>query len=1386
MTLHSNMQTLADSLLNDIPVGIDMVDENGQVLYMNEYLQKLAGKNGLGTRCWQSYRDDKTQCGNCPLKKGIEINGVEVLETNGVFGGRSFQISHFGMIVQGRKVMLELFTDITERKRAEENFRESEERYRTLVEDISDIFFVSDARGKLLYGSPNLFTGTGYSSQDILGKSYLRLIAPADRRWVTDFYFEQVKAGARDAKCEFRGLRKDGSTAWVEQLTRFVRDRDGTLSGFRNVVRNISERKLAEETLAAERQLLQTLIDSLPDRIFVKDVKARFLLNNAEHLRALGARSQQEVLGKSDHDLRPPELADRYMADDQRVIQSGQPLHNREEQTILPSGERGWLLVSKVPLRDAEGKITGIVGISHDITKRKQAEQEIRVSEEKYRSLFEDSKDGVFESTPEGKFVSVNKAGIEILGYASKEEANAINIDRDLYVDQADRETMRNILSKEGFLKDYELLLKTKDGRRINVLLTTNAVRDGQGKVNAIRGIFRDITERKRTENALQESEFHLRESQAVASIGTYKTDFLRGRWESSEVLDEIFGIDREYNRTVQGWLDIVHPGDHEVMDRYLKEEVIAKRKKFDKEYRIIRKNDKQERWVHGIGKVEFDGNGNVLTMLGTIQDITERKKAETTLRQSEERFSKMFNTSPTPITLNRLSDGTFMAVNDSFLRLSGFTREEVIGHTAVELGVYPNPGTRSNFMKTLRELGRLPSFDQPFKGKSGKMADTLLSLELVTIDGEPCVLALALDITERKRAEEKLVRNEKRFRALIEHGKDIISLADRNGIITYTSPSNRIILGYSEEEFLGTSAMQYVHPEDLEALKIHYAETIKHPGMVVSTEFRHRHKDGSYRWLELIGANHLDDPNLEAMVATSRDITERKRSEEELKHQTSHFLQLFDKSPDAIVLLDTSDHIVDINKAFVTLFQYTLDEIKGRSLSDFIVPNEFETEASELSKESLSGQIVKLEVVRKRKDGRLVEVEVTGYPVEIENKIVGVYGIYQDVSEEKKLQEQLRQAQKMESIATLAGGVAHDFNNILGIVLGYIGVLQLRQQTAQGITEITNEIKKAVERGAALVRQLLTFARQTEAKIEPVDLNAVVLELTKMLNATFPKTVEIAVSGKGEIPLVKADASQLHQALLNLCVNARDAMPSGGTLSLNLEQVNGLSVREKFSEARGEKYIKIAVQDTGMGMDEATREHIFEPFFTTKGIGKGTGLGLAVVHGVVKGLHGFIDVQSTVGSGTAFSLYIPVPPQQLRTAAPEEYLIGEIPGGDETILLVEDEEALSFLLKSFLESKGYTVIVAKDGLEGVDSFRRQPQNIDLVFSDMGLPKLSGWEAAKRMREIRPEIKIVLASGFVDPNQRSEILKNGVHDIFQKPYVPNDVLKRIREILDSK
>jgi CheY-like chemotaxis protein len=329
------------------------------------------------------------------------------------------------------------------------------------------------------------------------------------------------------------------------------------------------------------------------------------------------------------------------------------------------------------------------------------------------------------------------------------------------------------------------------------------------------------------------------------------------------------------------------------------------------------------------------------------------------------------------------------------------------------------------------------------------------------------------------------------------------------------------------------------------------------------------------------------------------------------------------------------------------------------------------------------------------------------------------------------------------------------------------------------------DSITKAVQRGTNLVRQLLTFARKTDVLFESVNLNSIIDELVKMLQATFPKDIEFSLQIDPFLPHITADANQMHQALLNLSVNARDVMPSGGTISYKTEVVRGKTLLERFANALEDQYVRVSVGDTGSGMDEQTKRRIFEPFFTTKGVGRGTGLGLAVVYGVVNSHHGFVDFESDTGRGTTFHLYFPVPRGQVTAREVGQQKDEEVKGGTEVILLVEDEKMLSDLLTDILRSNGYEVITAADGAEALEVYRENRERIDLVLTDLGLPKVGGWDLVKEIRKMNPETKVIVASGYFDPNARSEMVNAGAKDFVQKPYVPRDVLLRVREVIDG-
>ena len=528
------------------------------------------------------------------------------------------------------------------------------------------------------------------------------------------------------------------------------------------------------------------------------------------------------------------------------------------------------------------------------------------------------------------------------------------------------------------------------------------------------------------------------------------------------------------------------------------------------------------------------------------------------------------------------------------------------------------------------------------------------------------------------------------------------------------------------------------------------------------------------------------------ANEALRAEILERNRAEVALRHSEEKYRTLFEGSKDVIFISTPEGKFLDINPAGVELFRYSSkEELLRRHITTdlFCRPEDREKYQKALMTQ---GYVKDFELILKRKDGEKVTViESTNVVRDEAGRVVAYRGIIRDVTEQKRLEQELMQSQKMESIGTLAGGIAHDFNNILAIILGYASRLKRgifpdgQSQPSDGharLCQSIDEISKAVQRGARLVQQLLTFARKTDVLFEPVNVNSTVEELIKMLAETFPKTITFSLNHDKQVPLIVADASQLHQALLNLCVNARDAMPNGGTLAVTTGTVANRVVRLKFPEASADRYVSISVHDTGIGMDDTTRIRIFEPFFTTKELGKGTGLGLAVVYGIVKNHNGYIDVESEPGRSTTFTLYLPVTQRAHYLEEKEE--LEEIPGGKETLLVVEDEDALLRLVKGLLQEKGYQVFTARDGMEAVETYHKHRDEIALVFADMGLPILGGWEAFLKMKELNPSVKVVFGSGYLDPNAKSELLKLGAKDFLQKPYTPDTILRRIREVLE--
>jgi len=633
----------------------------------------------------------------------------------------------------------------------------------------------------------------------------------------------------------------------------------------------------------------------------------------------------------------------------------------------------------------------------------------------------------------------------------------------------------------------------------------------------------------------------------------------------------------------------------------------------------------------------------------------------------------------------------------------------------------------------------------------------------------------------------EELRKSEERYHALFEGANDAIVILKEWQFIDCNSMTLTMFGCQDRSEIVGHSPVEFSPPRQPDgtdskeqALKVIKAAL---GGSPQRFNWVHARKDGTLFDAEvsLSALTSGEDVFVQALV---RDITRRKAAESALRDSEERFRTLFESQGEGTGIVDETERFILCNPAADSILGVSTGGLVGKSLKEFVSPEQWRLIQSQTRmRRSGSRSTYEMEIVRPDGETRLLMVTAT--PRYQAGKYIGAFGIFRDITDQQRLQHQLIQSQRIQSLGTLAGGVAHDFNNILSIILGYTTELEKGRSEPARHAEAIRTIQNAVGRGAALVQQILTFARRTEVTFGPVVLPDLVRELIPMLERTFPKFITFRRECEKDLPLIHADHTQIHQALLNLCVNARDAMPRGGEILIRLSTLTPQEVASRFSEAEDYRYVCLSVSDSGTGMDEATRSRVFDPFFTTKDMGKGTGLGLSVVYGIVQGHKGFIEVESMQDVGSTFRLYFPSRVDVVARRLDEERE-GEIRGGTETILLVEDEGPLRNLMRMRLEAKGYTVIEAGDGLQAVESFSRHQHEIALVFMDFGLPGMAGADVYRKIRETSSGVHVIFAGGFVMPEAKNELVKEGVGTFFQKPYHPSEILATVRSILDGE
>jgi PAS domain S-box-containing protein len=638
-------------------------------------------------------------------------------------------------------------------------------------------------------------------------------------------------------------------------------------------------------------------------------------------------------------------------------------------------------------------------------------------------------------------------------------------------------------------------------------------------------------------------------------------------------------------------------------------------------------------------------------------------------------------------------------------------------------------------------------------------------------------------DITASKRNQEALRSERDRAAAVVDTVASLVLVLDRDGRILGFNRACEKAAGRTFDEVRGRLFWEVVLPLEEVAASRTAFEELRAGRFPNQVENHWVSSDDSRRLIAWANtALVAQDGSVEFIIGTGTDLTARRHTEDELRRANHMLRVVIETSPLAIVTMDFSGNVKSWNRAAELMFGWIEQEVLGKPFP--IVPAEDEAFfRNNLDRLQRAETIAGIERQRRRKDGTLIDVALWNAPqLDAEGHVIGGISVIADMTDRKRLEEQFRQAQKMEAVGRLAGGVAHDFNNLLTVIGGYTQMLLESMQADDPTRPSIEEIDRASASAAALTQQLLAFSRRQIVTLQLFDLNRLVAGLDKMLHRLIGEDVELATLLRPELPNVKVDAGQIEQVVMNLVVNARDAMPRGGTITIRTEVVE---FSERSPEGVGPgRYVVLSVADTGRGMTEEVRLHIFEPFFTTKGRGKGTGLGLSTVYGIVKQSGGEVTVVSAPGEGSTFRIFLPAL-DRAAAAGVDGAPPPERKRGTETVLLAEDDAALRNLVRGILEGRGYSVLLAVDAREAVAWCERHPGPIHLFLTDVVMPGMSGQDLATLATRLRPRLKVLYMSGYTD----HAIFENGVLDsgvaFLRKPFTPETLLSKIREVLDG-